>query len=73
MTTIEALAQFFRCHTTKLLGFAQVTLGSLALSDGIFQPQTVKIILLCSGLATAWRGFASTAANAPPPPPPQGP
>lgn len=67
MTTFEAVMQFFRHHTTKLLGFAQVTLGVLASTDGIFAPRTVKIILIASGLATAWRGFASTAANDPSP------
>ena len=44
-------------HGTKMIGFAQVTVGVLAVADGIFSEMALKYILLASGLLTAWRGF----------------
>lgn len=65
---MNALWTFWRNHGTKLLGFTQVTLGVLASTDGVFTPRTVKLILIGSGLATAWRGFFNSAQNQPPQP-----
>lgn len=48
-------------HGTKILGFSQVTIGVLAVADGIFPPESMKYILLASGLLTAWRGFFNSA------------
>lgn len=50
-------------HGTKMLGFAQVTVGVLAVADGIFPDQTLKYVMLASGLLTAWRGFFNSAQN----------
>lgn len=52
-------------HGTKLLGFAQVTAGALAIADPaligpVFGENGVRYILLASGLLTAWRGFMNT-------------
>lgn len=65
---MKALWKLWINHGTKALGFIQVTLGVLAATDGFFEPRTVKLILIGSGLATAWRGFFNSAQNAPPPP-----
>lgn len=56
---------FFQDHTTKLLGFAQVTAGVLAVADpqlisDLFGPNGLKWVILISGLLTAWRGFVNT-------------
>ena len=44
-------------HGTKILGFLQVTIGSLAAATDIFSPQTLKALLIANGLLVAWRGF----------------
>ena len=44
-------------HGTKLLGFGQVTVGVLAVADGVFSDKSLKYVLLASGLLTAWRGY----------------
>lgn len=59
------IRSFFRHHTTKLLGFAQVTVGALAVADqqmiaAAFGPKGLRWIILTSGVLTAWRGFVST-------------
>lgn len=59
------MKHFFRHHTTKLLGFAQVTVGALAVADqqmiaAVFGPDGLRWIILASGVLTAWRGFVST-------------
>lgn len=59
------MKSFFRHHTTKLLGFAQVTVGALAVADqqmiaAVFGPDGLRWIILTSGVLTAWRGFVST-------------
>ena len=43
-------------HATKLLGFAQVTIGAVAVS-GIIPEHHTKYWMLGTGLLTAWRGF----------------
>jgi len=45
------------CHRTKCLGFIQITLGALAVADGVFSPFALKLIILASGVTTAWVGF----------------
>lgn len=54
------MIEFIRAHGTKLLGFAQVTVGVLALATGIFSRTALEWIALASGLLTAWRGFFNT-------------
>jgi hypothetical protein len=54
------LLRYLWSHRTKTLGFIQVTLGVLATADGLFSPMALKIIILCSGLATAYVGFFNT-------------
>jgi len=44
-------------HRTKLFGFIQVTLGTLATSTDLFGPRLLKGIILANGLLTAWLGF----------------
>lgn len=51
----------FWSNRTKCLGFAQITLGAIAAYDGIFEPRTVKIMLMVSGVLTAWVGFFNSA------------
>lgn len=62
---LGTMRSFFRHHTTKLLGFAQVTVGALAVADqqmiaAVFGPDGLRWIILASGVLTAWRGFANT-------------
>lgn len=57
--------KFFQDHATKLLGFAQVSAGVLAVADqqiitSLFGTNGLKWIILLSGLLTAWRGFVNT-------------
>jgi hypothetical protein len=54
---MKTLYEFVMSHATKLLGFSQITVGVLAVADGIFTDKALKYILLASGLLTAWRGF----------------
>lgn len=58
---MKQILYFLWCHRTKTLGFIQVTLAVLATTDGIFSPLAVKLILLGSGLTTAWLGFFNSA------------
>lgn len=51
------ILNLWKSHGTKILGFAQVTVGVLAVADGVFSDQALKYVLLASGLLTAWRGF----------------
>lgn len=47
-----------RKHLTKVLGFAQVTVGVFALNaEELFGKHGAKWVLIASGLLTAWRGF----------------
>jgi hypothetical protein len=62
---MNALLNFLRSHGTKVLGFAQVTLGVLSTVDGIFSPREVKLLLIAGGLATAWRGYFNSQQNQP--------
>ncbi len=59
------LLNFLRDHGTKVLGFAQVTVGALAVADqqmisAAFGPHGLRWIILTSGVLTAWRGFVNT-------------
>ena len=57
MTFEERLHGWFVNHWTKILGFAQVTIGTLAVSTDIFSPAVLKLLLVANGLLVAWRGF----------------
>lgn len=66
MTTLKQLWDFLNGHTTKLIGFAQVTMGALAIADqqmisAAFGPNGLRWIILGSGVLTAWRGFYNSA------------
>jgi len=54
---IAALRSFWRNHGTKALGFAQVTIGTLAAATDVFSASVLKALLLANGLLVAWRGF----------------
>ena len=58
---LEFTVLLVRNHGTKILGFAQVTVGVLAVADGVFTDQSLKYVLLASGLLTAWRGYFNSA------------
>ena len=58
---MTVLLNFLNSHLTKILGFSQVTVGVLAVADGIFSDKALKYVLLASGLLTAWRGFINSA------------
>lgn len=47
-------------HKTKILGFLQITVGAIASVDGVFEPMTVKVLLMSSGVLTAWCGFLNS-------------
>jgi hypothetical protein len=51
---------WWQTHGTKLLGFAQITVGVLAASTNVFPDHIVKYLILASGLLTAWRGYVNT-------------
>jgi uncharacterized membrane protein len=51
----------WRSHGTKILGFAQVSIGAIAMyAEDFFGHHGAKIVLMVSGLLTAWRGFANS-------------
>ncbi len=54
------MIEFIRRHGTKVIGFAQVTVGVLATATDIFSPTVLKWILLGNGLLVAWRGYFNT-------------
>ena len=58
---MKSAIDLWRSHGTKILGFAQVTVGVLAVADGIFDEHALKYVLLASGLLTAWRGYFNSA------------
>jgi len=58
---MNSVLNLWRSHGTKILGFAQVTVGVLAVADGVFTPECLKYVLLASGLLTAWRGYFNSA------------
>lgn len=58
---MSQLIDLWRNHGTKILGFAQVTVGVLAASTGIFPDPVLKYLMLASGLLTAWRGYVNSA------------
>ena len=55
------MIKFFHDHGTKVIGFAQVTVGVLATATHVFSEAALQYQLLVSGLLTAWRGFFYTA------------
>ena len=63
MTALTWLWNLGVSHGTKLLGFAQVSVGVLAVADGVFTDKALKWVLLLSGLLTAWRGYFNSARN----------
>lgn len=60
---MRRIVMAWKRHGTKMIGFAQVTVGVLAVADGIFPPESMKWVLLASGLLTAWRGYFNSAQN----------
>ncbi len=54
------MIKFIRRHGTKVIGFAQVTVGVLATATDLFSPDALKWILLVNGLLVAWRGYFNT-------------
>jgi len=67
MTALKTIYDFFRSHGTKAIGFSQVTVGVLAVADGVFTDKALKWILLASGLLTAWRGYFNSRQSEPQP------
>lgn len=61
---IDRITSLWKSHGTKILGFTQVTVGVLAASAGVFDERTLQVLVMCSGLLTAWRGFVNSAAKA---------
>jgi hypothetical protein len=57
MTAITAIYNWAVLHGTKVLGFLQVTIGTLAAATDIFSPPYLKGLLIANGLLVAWRGF----------------
>jgi hypothetical protein len=60
---VKEIIDLYHKHGTKILGFAQVTVGVLAASTGIFPDHVLKYVMLTSGLLTAWRGYVNSAAG----------
>ena len=60
MKVINWLKAHWNSHGTKVLGFAQVTVGAIA-AGGIIPPNHVKYWITAGGLLTAWRGFVNSA------------
>lgn len=61
---MNALAQFWKGHGTKLLGFAQGTVAAIAAVDGIIPPAHLKYYLAGSAVLTFWRGFFNSSQGA---------
>lgn len=58
---LEKIGPFFRNHGTKMLGFGQVTVGAVAAGSGdLLSPIRLKILIMVSGVLTAWRGFVNS-------------
>ena len=55
------MMEFLRNHGTKVLGFAQVTVGVLATATSLLPEVALQWILLLGGLLTAWRGWVNSA------------
>ena len=62
---MSAVWQFFVAHGTKVLGFAQVTVGALAAATDVFSPKVLTGLLVANGLFIAWRGFFNTLRTTP--------
>jgi hypothetical protein len=66
---MNKLLGYWNDHGTKILGFAQITLAVLSTSTDVFTPHVLKLLVLASGLATAYRGFSNSNAIAAQPKP----
>jgi hypothetical protein len=50
-----------RNHGTKWLGGLQVTVGAVAANSGdFFSRRELQVIMMVSGVFTAWRGFVNS-------------
>ena len=58
---MKTLIALWRTSGTKILGFAQVTVGVLSASTGVFPDHVLQYLIVASGLLTAWRGFVNSA------------
>lgn len=65
MTAITILYDWVVKHGTKILGFLQVTIGSLAAATDLFSPAALKGLLIANGLLVAWRGFFNSTQGTP--------
>jgi hypothetical protein len=62
----EKLGGYWKNHGTKVLGFGQVTLGAVAANAGdFFSRRALQLVIMLTGLLTAWRGFANSKNNDP--------
>lgn len=55
------LVEFFKSHGTKVLGFLQGTIASVAGVTGLIPDSHLKYYLGASALLTFWRGFVNSA------------
>lgn len=58
---MNQVVSFWVNHGTKLLGFAQGTIGVVSGVSGIIPDTSLKYWLLASGLLTFYRGFFNSA------------
>ncbi len=54
--------QFFWSHRTKILGFAQITIGAMSLWTFI-PPDTATYLTAANGLLTVWVGWFNSRQN----------
>lgn len=57
----QFLWTLFRNEGTKILGFAQVTVGAIVAVGSLIPPNHLPYWMIASGLLTAWRGFFNSA------------
>lgn len=69
MKALTLIWDFLRGHGTKVIGFAQGTVATIAGVTGLIPDGHLKYWLGASALLTFWRGFVNSS-NANPPPPP---
>lgn len=57
----QRLAEHLRNHGTKYLGGVQTTVGAIAANAGdFFSRRELQVMLMVSGVLTAWRGIVNT-------------